>query len=343
MRRLAWLLLAGLLWVTACGALPGPSASQEPPSMEDPAPFPQEEEGPPGDGVQDQDEEGDLLAYPFAVVVDNIAEARPQSGLEGAKVVVEALAEGGITRYLAIFTRDPGTPIGPVRSARIYFNRLVHLWDLPMAHVGGNRDALEDWNRYPAYDIDDIRRGAGAFYRIKERKAPHNTYTTAERVQKVLEGRKIPPARLSFPSGDWSGDGETVAGVELRYLQGQSAYRVEWRYEEGRWHRYQNGKADQTAAGVPLTAANVLIVVAQVSPKEDPWTPGSIDIDFEHPTKAWLLRDGVAIPCRVEWTTTGLRLTALSSDEEVLPLARGNLWIQWVKDEGDVLWQPSSR
>ncbi|MDI3269396.1 MAG: DUF3048 domain-containing protein [Bacillota bacterium] len=292
--------------------------------------------------AQEEEETAGALAYPFAVVVDNLAAARPQSGLEGAAVVVEGLAEGGITRYFAVFTHDPGTAIGPVRSARIYFNRLAHLWGLPVAHVGGNKDALEDWNRYPAYDIDDIRRGGGAFYRIQDRKAPHSTYTTAERVQKVLAGRSLPPAQLEFSRGPLPEGGEPVAGVELSYRQAKQVYRVEWHYEEGEWRRYLDGKSDRSADGVVLTAANVLVMVAPVRPKEDPWTAGAIDIDFEHPRKAWLLREGVVTACRVEWTANGLRLTSLLPAGSDLPLSRGNLWIQWVKEEGDVAWLDSN-
>src|SRR5947209_4943254 len=60
---------------------------------------------------------------PIGVMLDNISpDARPQSGLSQADMVFETLAEGGITRFLAIFhDHDAGT-IGPVRSTRLYFN-----------------------------------------------------------------------------------------------------------------------------------------------------------------------------------------------------------------------------
>ena len=40
---------------------------------------------------------------PIAVMINNHAVARPQSGLNSADIVYEALVESGITRYLAIF------------------------------------------------------------------------------------------------------------------------------------------------------------------------------------------------------------------------------------------------
>ncbi|MDK2599385.1 DUF3048 domain-containing protein [Bacillus stercoris] len=55
---------------------------------------------------------------PVAVVVNNHPKARPQSGLSKADIVIEALAEGQITRFLAIFQSQMPETVGPVRSAR---------------------------------------------------------------------------------------------------------------------------------------------------------------------------------------------------------------------------------
>ena len=55
---------------------------------------------------------------PIAVVIENHPDARPQSGLNKADLVYETFAEGGITRFLAIFQTQEHKEIGPVRSAR---------------------------------------------------------------------------------------------------------------------------------------------------------------------------------------------------------------------------------
>src|ERR1700738_3799799 len=72
--------------------------------------------------------------YPFAVMIDNIAEARPQFGLAGADVVYEAPAEAGIPRLMPIFLRAGGEAdsIGPVRSTRHYFVYLAHQYAAPL-------------------------------------------------------------------------------------------------------------------------------------------------------------------------------------------------------------------
>lgn len=76
---------------------------------------------------------------PLLVAIENHTEARPQSGLSEADVIYEAVAEGGITRFLAGYYCQDAKPIGPVRSARIYFYELVKGYgDLPLyVHVGG--------------------------------------------------------------------------------------------------------------------------------------------------------------------------------------------------------------
>lgn len=77
---------------------------------------------------------------PLAVMIENHAEARPQSGLSNADVVYEAVAEGGITRFMGVFycaAAARAVTIAPVRSARTYFLPWVLEYDALYNHVGG--------------------------------------------------------------------------------------------------------------------------------------------------------------------------------------------------------------
>jgi len=84
---------------------------------------------------------------PLAVMIENHADARPQSGLQSADIVYEAVAEGGITRFMALYycgilstsTAKNRYDVGPVRSARTYFLDLASEYaDYPLyTHVGG--------------------------------------------------------------------------------------------------------------------------------------------------------------------------------------------------------------
>ncbi len=82
---------------------------------------------------------------PIAAIIENHADARPQSGLSKADVVYEAVAEGGITRFLAIFycgAASEDVKIAPVRSARVYFiDWAAGYGKNPIfMHVGGAND-----------------------------------------------------------------------------------------------------------------------------------------------------------------------------------------------------------
>jgi len=79
---------------------------------------------------------------PLGVIIENHTDARPQSGLNSADVVYEAVAEGGITRFMGIFycgVAAMDTDLGPVRSARTYFlDWISEYGEYPLyAHVGG--------------------------------------------------------------------------------------------------------------------------------------------------------------------------------------------------------------
>lgn len=68
--------------------------------------------------------------------------ARPQAGLNNAKIVFEAIAERGITRFAAIFQEPKISAIGPVRSLRIYYFNWDGPFNCTIVHAGGADDAL---------------------------------------------------------------------------------------------------------------------------------------------------------------------------------------------------------
>src|SRR3990167_6354901 len=114
---------------------------------------------------------------PLAVVIENHLDARSQSGFSKADLVYEALAEGGITRCLAIFLAEDGK-IGPVRSNRPYFLDWVSEYSAGYAHVGGSPRAQQLVKSYKIKDLDQFFIGFPTYERVSNRSAPHNVYTT---------------------------------------------------------------------------------------------------------------------------------------------------------------------
>lgn len=108
------------------------------------------------------------------VMIENSPDARPQSGLLPAGVVFEAIAEGGITRFLALFQEAQPDYVGPVRSARPYYVDWVQSFDASYVHAGGPGDAI---NKIRSDGVKDLNHSGNYFFRVNTRYAPHNLYT----------------------------------------------------------------------------------------------------------------------------------------------------------------------
>ncbi len=118
------------------------------------------------------------------VMIENSDDARPQSGLDQAGVVFEAVAEGGITRFLALFQDTQPGYLGPVRSARPYYVQWCLGFDCALAHVGGSPEALSDIKTWGAKDLDQFANG-NFYQRITSRYAPHNVYTSIAQLNQL--------------------------------------------------------------------------------------------------------------------------------------------------------------
>ncbi len=201
---------------------------------------------------------------PGAVIamVDNHNKARPQSGLDKADIVYEIIAEGGITRYMALFYTQKAEKIGPIRSARYYFVQLARGYDSPFAHAGGNVDALQLIPQLKIKDLDEIYNSGGYFWREKSRKAPHNLYTSTD---KLIQGAKskgyklIPLPQMPLAES-WAG--ESHQDIKLDYGTKNSTYQVTWHYNGKKYERLINGKAHVMEDGTPITADNILVFAA---------------------------------------------------------------------------------
>jgi hypothetical protein len=115
----------------------------------------------------------DGLKYPedvanrhtLGVMIENHPDSRPQAGLSEAGVVYEAQAEGGITRFLALFGPKSPAKAGPVRSARTYYLDWCLEYDCFYSHVGGNIDALDLIPKIKIKDLDQFSLGTKAYAR----------------------------------------------------------------------------------------------------------------------------------------------------------------------------------
>lgn len=140
-------------------------------------------------------------ARPYAVVINNIRAAQPLCGIREADIVFEALAEGGITRWLAVFDDVAGIDhIGSVRSARPYLVDIAYSLDAIFVHHGGSEDGYDEIKALKVNHIDPLSGDGKVFYRDKDRlnagySLEHTSFTDGKRILDAVAGRKFKTER----------------------------------------------------------------------------------------------------------------------------------------------------
>jgi hypothetical protein len=166
---------------------------------------------------------------PVAVMIENSAAARPQTGLQAADIVYEAPVES-VTRFLCIYSDILPKSVGPVRSTRLYFVRMQQEWDSAFVHAGGPQSGLSNVYTDASSHIDtriDITKGTYAkyYWRIDGKAAPHNAYVSPAQCQQLMkreaQGRTFLFDELTAYAG------KTVKTVILPFYAGEVTYRYD--------------------------------------------------------------------------------------------------------------------
>lgn len=228
---------------------------------------------------------------PLGVMIENHQESRPQSGLSKADVVYEAIAEGGITRFLAMFycgVSAEEVQIGPVRSARVYFIDWVSEYgDYPLyVHVGGaNKPGPADalgfirkygWDLYN--DMNQFSIGFPTFWRDYERlgrpvATEHTMYSTTDKLWEVASERDLTNkdkkgeewdknfVSWKFEDGSPSAS-PTAAKISFPFWAGYKDYEISWVYDPAlNLYKRENGGVPHTDFNnsEQITASNVAV------------------------------------------------------------------------------------
>ncbi len=280
---------------------------------------------------------------PEAVVIGNDPNARPQAGLHSASVVWEILAEGWITRYLAIFAQQASPKIGPVRSARIYFDQLAGAYGVPFAHAGGNVDALNNIGRLHIQNLDQIYGSAAYFWRGASRTPPDNLYTSTALLNAAARNRHFHRPLSPYPaSGVLAAGGKRTASVRLNYLTDPPVYTyvAGWTWSGGWWYRNINGVPARVQNGAAIRAGSVIILVARQAPDPDPYTPGALKILWQDGGTAWVLRGGVRLRGTWRMGSHGLPVVYAAGGHILAAGHRAPYWYEVVPSAADVSFAP---
>jgi hypothetical protein len=278
------------------------------------------------DGVLIDSENANHL--PLMVMIENHSSVRPQSGLAKAGVVYEALAEGGITRFLAIFAVNGTLNIGPVRSARPYFVDLARAYNGIYVHAGQSPQAQAEITKTKITDFNQFYKKYN-FYNITGRAKEHSLFTN-------LHLMELGWRAMNFKDrGDYEGwsfkDDTPVAAPTTKPIVvdfSTASYRVSFAYDTSRnlYKRSQAGTLATDKEGGALEPKNVAIM----------FTTSTLfdklrrDIVVIGEGKLLLFRDGEMITGTWKKSSAESQLQLLGSTGAVLQLNRGQTWVEVV-------------
>jgi hypothetical protein len=306
---------------------------------------------------------------PIAIIVENHADARPQSGLSKADIVYEAVAEGGITRFLGIYycgaAAEDVRP-SPVRSARVYFIDWAAEYVNPIfMHVGGANDfagfgdtvklaqALElletlGW-RYPGGNDFDTTYDSGfpIFWRDYERlsKQVATEHTMVASLDAAYEEAEDRGFNAEDPDGDmWDEDfikwkfaddspssDPSATEISFEFWSNKSDYDVIWKYDsESNSYLRENDGSKHVDHETGEQIAAKNVVILFVKEK------GPVDINKHilYTTtgegEALIFQNGEVIEVTWEKDTRTDRTKFFDEDGKEISFVRGPIWIEAV-------------
>ena len=269
--------------------------------------------------------------YPIVAVIDNAYNTRPQYGLEEADIIYEALAEGNITRLLAIFDhRKNVDKLGPIRSARPYFMDWADEYGGIYMHVGGSPDALAKINSYDFVNIDEMGANGIYFWRDQNLSAPHNVFTSTANWLRIAEMKEVNNCDQSIIWNFVDVDQNFQSLVPDFSLNFTQAYQVDWKFNQklGAYQRYQAEEKFLFASGEQISATNIIVQIIP-SPIIDDKERRSMDTKkggtvfvFNH----FGLQKGV-------WAFAEGRTRFLDEEGQELKLIPGKTWVQIIPSE----------
>lgn len=300
------------------------------------------------------------IRRPLGVMIENHKDARPQSGLSSADVIYEAVAEGGITRFLAIFYCKDAPYIGPVRSARMYFVKMLEEYgNNPLyGHVGGantpgSANALGYINELGWGLYNDMNQFAVPFpyywrdyERLPNRVTEHTVYSSTSKLwQYAKDNRKLTNVdekgvtwdkgftKWKFADDAATAERGTVAKIDFGFWNSFATdYAIVWNYDKVRnTYKRDNGGVSHMDknTGKALETKNVVVFFTKESPANDGYEGGHILYKVVGVGDALVFQNGNAI--KASWSkvdeATRIKFTNSLTGKEI-PMVRGQVFIE---------------
>lgn len=299
---------------------------------------------------------------PLAVMIENHEEARPQSGLSYADIIYEAVAEGGTTRFMAVYycgVAAGNLGVAPVRSTRTYFLPWVLEYDALYNHVGGagrcidetvdpRAKALCQIGQYGIKDMDQFGIGFPDCYRNPDRldhpvATEHQMVCFTDNLYKIAKDRDW--TNVDEEGVLWNKNFEpwkfkkeanleergNPAALEFNFWEGYKEYAVRWEYvkEENLYKRYNGGQPHKDLEGdIQLTAKNIVILFAkETGPVDD---HGHLLYENIGGGKALISQDGKVVEGSWVKKTKTSRTKFFDKGGAEVAFNPGQIWIEMV-------------
>lgn len=278
----------------------------------------------------------ELAARPVtAIMIENSTDARPQSGLLEAEMIFEAIAEGGITRFVALFQTTLPEKIGPIRSARPYYVDIAKTFDAAYVHAGGSPDSLVRISELGIKDMSAFEQDT--YYRADDRDAPHDLYSSMARID--IRRTQLGYTTSTFTPWKRKNDTpQTPSASTIDFAISGSLYNPTFSYDvaTNSYLRFQAGEAhtDQTT-GKQLAPKVVVALItnrAQEGIYSNYRLTGSGDIR--------VFQDGII--SEGTWTKDSVSSQFVFKDKNGLEFAfnKGQTWISLIDSATDINYAP---
>lgn len=301
---------------------------------------------------------------PLGVMIENHQDARPQSGLSSTDIVYEAVAEGGITRFLAIFycgVSVNDVQVGPVRSARTYFlDFMSEYGNKPLyIHVGGANTSgpadalgqLEDYGWAGVNDMNQFSIGFPTFWRDYDRlghevATEHTMYSTTDKLWNyAATSRKLTNVDAKGVSWDTTftpfafKDDVALAlrpqefSASFEFWSGYTGYGVKWEYDKttNLFKRFNGGQPHTDKDNnQQLTSKNIVLLFMTERQANDGYEANAhLLYGTKGIGKAQVLRDGKVIDAKWQKKTRTDHLVLVDANTgKEISLNRGRIWFE---------------
>ena len=245
---------------------------------------------------------------PIAVMIDNNIDAMPQAGLLEADIIYEIIVEGGESRLMLILQDKDLDKIGPIRSARHYFLDYALENDAIYVHYGWSPQAQSDISSLGVDNINGIYESESAFWRVKDKYAPHNAVTSTKDILEIADrkGYRVDKEKdnvLNYVVAEVNlEDGKIADDVVIPYSDYNE---VEYIYDEDlkEYVRYSRGeKQVDWNSGETITTKNIIIEKAENWTLNDGSGKGRQTLDNVTTLEGYYITNGkvIEITCEKE-------------------------------------------